>query len=259
MGLVCIKVECTLKNISLDESPEAAKDILQTLRSLRHDKNFKGHFTLVLAGSIGLDHVVKNIDRLAVINDLYEQNLPALNREEAHAFVVHLTSSATMNVPEEVTDHIIDRLGRAIPFFIQLIIEKCDDLLYDARRPDLTKEDIDLAWTTILKEHKHFSDWDERLEDYFPDDYPFLNEVLTLCAHTQTSPIQELYNLAVKHDKELSYKGLIDDVLIKDGYLLQEATTFTFVSPMLREWWKNRHPVLPEKKKAKIKKKKGSK
>lgn len=237
-----------LKNIAKNESPKIARDILQTLRSLRHNDQFRGHFILVLAGSIGLDHVVKSIDRLAVINDLHEQNLPALTETEATDFISHLVDGATMEIDAACSQYLLDKLKQPIPFFIQLFIEQCNDLLYDAQRTQLTTEDIDTIWETILREHKHFADWDERLQEYFPDAYPFLNEVLSHCAHSESISIQVIYDLGAKHKQGLSYKGLIDDVLIKDGYLQQTELNFKFVSPILRDWWQNRHPLLPKQK-----------
>lgn len=233
-----------IKNISSNQGIEAAKDILQTLRSLRHNDDFKGHFTLVLAGSIGLDHVVKNIDRIAVINDLHEQNLPELNPIQAKEFIVFLVKDASIVVNDGCRDYILNRLKQLIPYYIQLIIEECDDLLYAEQRRELAQEDIDKAWFNIINDHKHFSDWDDRLKSYFPDDYAFFVDVLKVCAHHNSVSIQEVYDMAVKFDLTIEYKAKIDDVLIKDGYLHQEEKEFKFVSPLLQEWWKNRHPLI---------------
>lgn len=239
-----------IKNIAAREGIAQAKDILHTLRSLRHDDSFKGHFTLVLAGSVGLDHIVKNVDRLSVINDLYEQNLEALDADEVDGFFEHLLQNASMQVDEACRTYILQRLQQALPYYIQLIIEGCNDILYTDKRTQLTKEDIDRAWSLVLRNHKNFSDWDERLEDYFPNDYPFFWEVLTYCAHHSSLSIQELYNLAIKTGQSTTYKAKIDDVLIKDGYLHQEGNIFTFISPLLQEWWKCRHPYILQQKRS---------
>ncbi len=233
-----------IKNISEKEGTEAARDILQTLRSLRHDDGFKGHFTLVLAGSIGLDHVVKSIDRIAVINDLNEQNLPALNPTETKEFIAHLVKDASMVVNDDCRNYVLNRLQQLIPYYIQLIIEECDDILFREQREELAQEDIDRAWLNVIKVHKHFSDWDDRLKSYFPNDYAFFVEVLKVCAHHKSVSIQEVYDMAIKFDLAIEYKAKIDDVLIKDGYLSQDGNKFKFVSPLLQEWWKNRHPLI---------------
>ena len=77
-----------IRNIHKNEGKKAAKNILQTLRSIRDNDDSKGQLTLILAGSIGLDHVVKEIDRTTVINDLNFQYLPVLSSDEARNFLI---------------------------------------------------------------------------------------------------------------------------------------------------------------------------
>lgn len=233
-----------IRNIHKNESTAAALDVLQTLRSLRHEDDFKGCLTLVLAGSIGLDHVVKEIDRTIVINDLNFQYLPVLTRPQATDFINHLVKDASMQISPEVRNYLLNKLVHAMPYYIQLLIDNCDDLLFEESRKTLMEQDIDQAWKLILDESKYFSDWDERLEDYFPKDYPFFVEILKVCAHQNRISIQEVFDLAGKYQLEISYKAKMDDVLVKDGYLYQDGTHFSFLSPLLQEWWKNRHPLL---------------
>jgi uncharacterized protein len=246
-----------IKNISENqkEGPDAAVEVLHTLRSIRHNEHFKANFVLVLAGSVGLAHVVKSIDRPAVINDLHEQNLSALNRNvpegksesEADRFVAHLMDGATMQIDVECRNHLLGKLGHAIPFYIQLLVEKCDDLLYEEERTQLSVPDIDRAWIRVLEDHKNLGDADERLRDYFPKDYPYFVKVLTHCAHERSITVQEAYDMGLEFGIGTEYKGKIDDVLVKDGYLQQEGLNFQFVSPLLQEWWTNRHPKITKK------------
>jgi uncharacterized protein len=248
-----------IKNISVStsEGKAIAKDVLQTLRSIRHDDRFKGHFTMVLAGSVGLAHIVSDIDRLAVINDLNEQHLPALmhSREfnakttEAEKFVEHLMEGATMQIDLECRAYLLTKLGQPMPYYIQLMIEACNESLREAARANLLPADIDRAWDKILKEHKYFADWDERLRDYFPKVYPYFLDVLSKCADQGKISIQEAFDIAKKHGVGTEYKGKLDDVLAQDGYLYEESMVYRFHSPLLQAWWKNRHPVLTKKKK----------
>ena len=246
-----------IRNVAAKEGTEFAKDILQTMREMRQNNHFRGHFSLVLAGTIGLDHVVKEIDRSAVTNDLKRQQLDSLQHTEAEAgsqteaerFIHHVLGKATMQVSQECRKHMLAKLQNPIPYYIQLMIEACNDLLYDSGRIELTKSDVDKAWETILSEHSYFSDWDERLREYFPEEYSFFHAVLSNCADKGNLSIQELFNLAVKAKLQTEYKALVDDVLIKDGYLQQDDNQFQFVSPLLQAWWKRRHPnIKPERK-----------
>lgn len=243
-----------IKNISenTQEGPDAAVDVLQTLRSIRHNERFREHFVLVLAGSVGLAHVIKSIDRPAVINDLHEQNLPALtlhlpegkSESEADRFIAHLLDGASMQMDAACRKHLLQKLGQAVPFYIQLLVEKCNDLMFDEERTQLSTPDIDKAWNKVLEDHKHFADADERLKDYFPNDYPYFVKLLSHCAHEGILSVQEAYDMGDEFKLGIEYKAKIDDVLLKDGYLMEEGQKFRFISPLLQAWWKNRHPKI---------------
>lgn len=239
-----------IKNIAGHEGKKEALDILQTLRSLRHHSEFSSCLSLVLAGSIGLDHVVKDIDRTAVINDFHFEYLHALEQEEALALIDHITQGATMELSTEVRDYLLRKIRYPMPYYLQLLLKACDDLLWDEQRPTLQPADVDRAWEQLLSESKFFSDWDERLEDYFPDYYPFFLDLLSQVAHHGQISLQEIYALAEQHstdDRPVTrhYKGLLDDVLIKDGYLLKDSNgSYCFQSPLLQDWWRERHPSI---------------
>lgn len=101
----------------------------------------------------------------------------------------------------------------------------------------------------VLKEHSYFADWDDRLKEFFPTEYPYFHAVLTTCAHQGRVSIQEAHDLSHLHKIGMQYKGRIDDVLAKDGYLYEDDTFYKFHSPLVQTWWKNRHPLLAKKKK----------
>lgn len=232
-----------IKKISKEESPEAALDLLHTLRTLNTNDQFKGNFTLVLAGSIGLDHVVSKVGRAADINYFKRVQLDHLHGNQPKEIVAFLTTGASMQLDEACTNHLLEKLKKPIPYFIQLLIVACNKLLEKEKRTEATREDIDTAWKQVLLQHNHFEDWQQRLQDHCAEDYDFLIEVLTWIAHEGSIDIRELYNAGKRHDKKHAYKTLLDDILIRDGYLEEDDQAFTFISPLLQDWWKNRHPI----------------
>lgn len=236
-----------IHGITQREGSEAARDVLQTLRSLTHNDDFKGHFTLVLAGSIGLDHIVKKVDRTVVINVYRKIDVTPLGEDEPNEFISFLLKGATLQMNRDTRDYLIKKLNRPLPYFIQLIIEQCNDMLHKEGRPNLEPSDIDKAWDYLLTQHEHFDDWDYRLRAFFAEDYPFYVEILSKCAHNSSLSIQEAYDIGLKYGNDITYKAKIDDVLINDGYLLQEGNSLKFISPLLQDWWKNRHPLIDPK------------
>jgi len=143
-----------------------------------------------------------------------------------------------------VIEHIRKNIVHLIPFYLQLLLEACEDILQRENRPDLTQADVDLAYGTVIKQQGKFNDWDERLQKYFPEKYRYLAKVLTKCAHQNEITIQEVYDLSVSSNMEDSFKTDLDDILIADGYLADGDDKFHFNSPLLRDWWKKRHPLI---------------
>jgi uncharacterized protein len=232
-------------NIYNKSGSQDAEALLNDVRELRQTKSFKDVFVMVLLGSVGLSHIVKKISgRVDKVNDLHKEYLYALKPNKAQEFLEYIIIGATMQIADDNKAYLLYKIGHHIPYYIQLIIEECDDLLYDAQRKDLTKEDIDKAYALLLKKHQHFEDWDDRLSKYFPDKYAYLLEILSTCAKHEKLSIQEIYNIARVHNNDREWKADVDDILIADGYLYEEEDTFCFNSPLLRDWWKSRHPLM---------------
>ena len=240
----------------LDEFPDVVLKVFQNHGTEEADKlladirefdneHFKSVFMLVLLGSVGLTHVIKQITgRTDKVNNLHKEYLQALKTEEVRAFIRFLTENASMQIDEESTSHVIVKTGH-LPYYIQLIIEECDEILENNNTPNLTREVIDTAHMQLISKNEHFSDWDSRLSKYFPSKYTFLLFVLKKCAHKGYISIQEIADIAKKHKNQTEWKADLDDILIADGYLFEkDETIYEFNSPLLRDWWKNRHPNL---------------
>ena len=178
-----------------------AIELLNDVRSLCHDERFKNTFVLVLLGSVGLAHIVKKITgRSHKINQTHKVFLPPLEIEDAINFLNFLIEGASMQIDEEVKQYLLKKIGNYIPFYIQLIVEECDEILVKDDRPSLKRADIDKAYNILLEKNEHFQDWDERLSKYFPNIYLFLNKVLSTCANQGNLSLNEIFNIAVGYD-----------------------------------------------------------
>jgi uncharacterized protein len=231
-----------IQNIKKNEGDQSAIDTLHTLRSIRHEKGFK-NFSFAFAGSIGLNHVVSLLDRPKLINDLVPVLVEPLTNEEAHELTEKLLKGATMKIDKGEKDYLFSKISCLLPYYIQLMIQKCDTILYKESRPLLTKTDIDNAFILVAREGRNFNDWELRLKDYYgASDAKYCIAVLTRCAHFEFYTVQQAYDLSKTMIPDTGYKQLIDDVLIKDGYITEDHDYYTFLSPLFRDWWKKRHP-----------------
>ena len=219
-----------------------AVDILHTLREIRSDDDFK-HFTVVYAGSIGLEFVIKSIDRPKLINDLHPIKLNALTDDETSQLVRQLTKDATIILSQEVVSYLKKKMEYLLPYYLQLMIEAIDEIAFKRNDPTVTVETIDEAFLSILKERKNFDDWLERLKDYQADHFLFINAILKHTAHNGSTSVQVIYDMAQKQDKTEDYMDFVEE-LIHDGYLVEfETHVYRFISPLLQQFWLQKYPV----------------
>ena len=221
-----------------------AIDILHTLREMRSDANCN-KLTLVFAGSIGLEYVVKSIERPKLINDLFRITTIPLTKEEGLLLINQLTKDATINFSEEVSVYLLEKLNHLLPYYIQLMIEEIDVIAKKDNAPEITKEVIDAAFDNVIKNNKNFDDWLERLKDYQKNVFPFINEILIKCAFNNQITVQEIFNIALaeKHQLGDDYMNYIEQ-LITEGYLVESSKhQYRFISPFLQKFWKNKYPV----------------
>lgn len=240
--------------ILLDELPEVlyklhtaeknneAQEILDTLRKWRQDDRYS-HLKFVLAGSVGIHYVVKLIaGRLSSINDLTEVRYTAFTRTEALEFIEWSTKDATIKYNKELANYMIDKVGYCLPYYMNLMLGKIDETARKKADKTINTNDIDTAMIAVTAE-KTFEEWKSRLKNYMPvADFTFINELLIHAAHKDSITIQEIYNKAVKHKKQDDYMSMIRD-LVNDGYLQENQSVYTFISPFLKQFWKNDNPI----------------
>jgi hypothetical protein len=225
------------------EGDDPAIEVLHTIREIRHNKKFN-HVTFVLAGSIGLEHVVESLDRIKLINDLHPVKIEPLNKAEATQLIRQITKGATINLKDEIIEALLSKLELLVPYFIQLMIEFCDVNLFKELRPQVEKKDIDSVFLQIFKDNSKLSDWESRLKPPYlnKEEYNFCVSLLSLIAQISVIPVQQIFNLAHKHKMTGSYMNLLK-MLLRDGYLLEISEhKYRFASPLLQSWWKNQHP-----------------
>jgi hypothetical protein len=221
-----------------------AIDILHTLREIRSDEDFR-YFTLVFAGSIGLQFVIKSIDRPKLINDLHPIITRDLTPEQAKDLIRQLTRGATLQLSNDVLDHLNKRLHHLLPYYLQLMLEELDLIGREMNQPVVTKAMVDDAFDRVLRKNKNFEDWIERLREYQLDSFSFINELLKHAAHRNGISIQEIYDKAIqdKYGRGEDYMDFVDQ-LCNEGYWTETRThVYEFISPFLKQFWIKKYPI----------------
>ncbi|MFH1121972.1 MAG: hypothetical protein V1775_19295 [Bacteroidota bacterium] len=226
------------------EGDDNAIEVLHTIREIRQKKEFR-NCTFVLAGSIGLEHVVGSLDRLKLINDLHPVRIESLSRDEAMKLITQLTHSATVKYNPELIEIILDRIEHLIPYFIQLMVEEIDVILHKEGRYIPEVKDIETAFESIVKKNTNLNDWKDRLNVPYirPDETLFSHKILLMLSHNGSITIQEIYNEVPLLTSPGNYMDIVF-TLIRDGYISEKNEgIYKFTSPLLKAWWKKQHPI----------------
>ena len=233
-----------LRNLHKNGKEKDANNILGNLRHWRQDPKFE-KIRFVLAGSIGIHYIINLINgRPADINDLKTIHYSPFNDKEFDTYIDTVTAGATISYSQELKDYIKTKINYLVPYFINLIIDEIDKACKSKNQCEISETDIDEAMEKVIKQNHQFSDWKIRLSHYMPKaDFDFVNEILIHIAHNDEISIQEIYDKAQKHTKTDVYMDFIYD-LEQDGYITKrEDGKYIFISPFLKEFWKNNNPI----------------
>ena len=235
-----------LFNLNKKGKTEEAMSILKNLRRWRQGIEYQ-KLRFVLAGSIGIHYVVSAIEgRTSDLNDLKTVYCNPLELNETNYYFDWATKNATIQYSEQLRKYLLDKILYFVPYFFNIMFDEIDNNARRAGNTTITEYDIDVAFNSVIRKNDHFADWKKRLKNYMPkEDFEFVNDILTHIAHKGDISIQDIYNKAQKHNKSLDYMDFIFD-LRHDGYISENEQKYTFISPFLKEFWKQNNPIYNE-------------
>lgn len=233
-----------LNNLHKAKKTTEASNIIDNLRQWRQMPVLKGHFSMVLAGSVGIHHVVKTIDgRVSDLNDLHQVDFEPLTPFEAQKYVQWATDGATVQYKDELLKYLLTKIAYPIPYFINLMLDEINKQAYKTGTSEITPAEIDSAFERVVKHSNHFTEWKNRLVQYFPTtESDFMNKVLTFISHKDKISKRQLYNLALEYTRTNDYIEIMDG-LERDGYITEQGDNYVFISPFLKAFWKRSNPI----------------
>ncbi|MGH4119572.1 hypothetical protein [Clostridium sp.] len=230
----------TIENIQQKDGITYAVHLLQSNRSLRQNSDINNKFQFIYTGSISLEGIARRMDSSKFINDLDILKVTPLSDTEGKNLINELLKGLDFTMDDNTINHMINEIKWLIPFYIQLAMDKIQDIYDEENICAIYNNSVDIAIKSMIEENNKFSSWHERLKVYKNNDYKFVIEVLNIISITETKKItyNEMHDLAVQYNLSDTYKDLID-TLIDDGYLNndEEDKIYTFTSPILRMWW----------------------
>jgi hypothetical protein len=235
-----------LSLLRLDPTGERARRFLNWFRSIRQRSGSSGSLRWLLAGSIGLDTVAARLNLGDTINDLHIFHLGAFTREVAEDFLGELSGSHRLPLSEEVSAHILNRVGWTIPYYLQLVFSELR--IQQASKPaEVTRDRVDQAFESLLRPAKkaYFDFWRQRLAEELgrPDAGFALTLLNTVAADAGGASYATLSQCLAKQIRNAEQRRdklrYLLDVLVNDGYIvnIDGNDRFHFRSHLLREFW----------------------
>jgi hypothetical protein len=229
----------TIEHIRDEQGEQAARNFLKQNRAIRQNDKYNQKIKFIYTGSIGLLSVVKKLNATADVNDIQTYKLRPLSLKDALELAKTLLENYQIEASNEVLTYLLkEKIEWLIPFHIQLAIKEIRDLhRIDAR--EVNRAFIDQAFNElVLNGSIYLEHYRGRLSQVFNrNELTLVHDLLKKLAEYQSVAELELYDLAVKHRLEESFKNILL-TLEYDGYIAEtNEKQWRFYSPILKKWW----------------------
>lgn len=229
----------TIEHIRDEQGEQAARNFLKQNRAIRQNDKYNQKIKFIYTGSIGLLSVVKKLNATADVNDIQTYKLRPLSLKDALDLAQMLLANYDIETSEEVLTYLLkEKIEWLIPFHIQLAIKEIRDL-YRREEREVNKSFIDEAFNElILNGSIYLEHYRGRLSQVFNrNELILVHELLKKLTEDTSIAESHLYDLAVKHQLEDSFKNILL-TLEYDGYIAEtNEKQWRFYSPILKKWW----------------------
>ncbi len=226
------------------ERIQQAEAFMSWLRenSIRHKEKVR----IILAGSIGIEPILRQVGLSATINTFSPFELKPWDSETAIGCLEALANQYGVIFQNGALEMIIEKLGCCIPHHVQMFF---DCVLTECKLSNLTKVSRDLVDEVYnhsmlsIRGHAELSHLEERLKMVLGEEvYPFALELLTEAAVVgkleaeAASSLSQSYEFKGRSSKEVLREIL--GIMEHDGYLRKVGNEYVFISNLVRDWWK---------------------
>lgn len=246
--LVIDELPIFLKHLlAREQGVKRADEFLSWLRSVRQGMA-RGSPMLLLSGSIGLAPLVGRLGIPDRINDLYNFRLQPWDCETSVECFELLARDNELPIDDGVAKAVYQALGIGIPQHVQTFFARLWDFAKMRGHDRVSEADVSEVYQNELLGPSGHSDWlhyEKRLEqgldkETFQIAMEILAEAATQDAFTAKARRCLERGYAAKNPDALSRVSEALDVLMHDGYLIDDRGSYRFEFPLLKDWWANR-------------------
>ena len=234
-------LDAMLKHDRRDE----AKTLLRWFRSLRISPELREKIRFVIAGSIGIDHVLNRLDEINSINDFEKLKLEPFSTKIAKQFLDELCAAHSLPLSDEVKAKMLESIGTPIPYFIQILFSEVYKTHFQDEE-EITVETIEKIYRDKVLGvdcKTYFEYYYGRLRLYYePDEEKAARGILREIAvkgDLKKTTCYQIFKKAVGNKADLERFGGLMTELENDFYVTykHENDSYEFSSKILKDWW----------------------
>ncbi|MBK8146800.1 MAG: AAA-like domain-containing protein [Acidobacteria bacterium] len=228
-----------------EQKVQKAKEFLRWFRRARTSAGNHEKLRFVIAGSIGIDHVLSQLEESASINDFEKLKLEPFNRKTAESFLDELCSTYELNIKGPVRKKLLDLVGTLVPYFIQIFFSEIQKEAVLNETPVNEKLVGRIYHERILGVDckTYFEHYHERLRRYFePSEEKAARKLLreiAIVGEVGRDTLFQSFSESWNGDDAEDRFNLIIAALETDFYIRfrHEDRHYEFGSTLLRDWW----------------------
>ncbi len=210
----------------------------------------------LVGGSVNLAGTLDALGLVDLINDLEDVSLPPLTGSDIETFVKEMLSGRGVPFDDDVPQRLVARLGRPIPFFMQMATQ---DLyrLWKREQRRIAAADVDAVFEAMVvgsAARTRLQHFHSRINRYYADPKGSIAHALlgqisvsesglrrpTLLQETERL-LMELDDTHPAHERRQMFNQLLLD-LENDFYIEEvEEGSCDFASGVLKSWWRKYH------------------
>ena len=223
---------------------EEARTLLRWLRALRQAPNTR-NVRFLIAGSIGIGHVLNELGEISAINDFEQVRLEPFPPRVAAGLLNELARSQNISLSEPSKRKMLELIGTHIPYFIQVIFsEAAKSHVQDGQ--SITPKKVEQIYRDKVLGvdcKTYFDHYYGRLRDYYHlQEEKAIKRILRELAMVGSLTRDACYqfyrsNIGERSDND-EFNHLMTD-LENDFYIRFDTGTraYEFASKLLRDWW----------------------
>ena len=210
----------------------------------------------LVGGSVNLTGTLEALGMVDLINDLEDVSLPTLTDEDIQTFVRDMLSGRGVPFDGEVPQHLVARLGRPIPYFMQITTQNLYRL-WKREQSGIASTDVDAVFDEMVvgsAARTQLQHYHSRIRQYYAEPRRSIAHTLlgqisvseegltraTLLQETERA-LAELGAGLPEHERRQLFNRLMFD-LENDFYIVEvEGGLYDFASGVLKSWWRKYH------------------